>query len=100
MGGTGFALKPAAQRRTRHKPQRGGWQAAPGVGVAARPIPTPPDGLSDEARATWQTWFTTWVAAQWTPGDVPGLRVAIRPHDAVLGGRCSRTGELRLWQDT
>ena len=36
------------------------------------------------------------MAAHWTPGDLPALRVVIALYAAVLTGRYAQAGELRL----
>jgi hypothetical protein len=48
----------------------------------------------------WQTWMGSWVAAHWTPADLPGLRHLIRLHDQVERGEFVRSTELRLMMDT
>lgn len=78
-------LKPASQRRTRHRPVRD-WQPSPGVGWQHGPIPEPPDGLVAASRDAWQAWMTAWFAANWTPADLPGLRVVITQYDGIQRG--------------
>lgn len=78
-------LKPSAQRRTRHRPARE-WQPSPGIGWQHGALPTPPDGLVAATRDAWEAWFTAWFAANWTPADLPGLRVVIAQYDAVQRG--------------
>ena len=48
----------------------------------------------------WQVWMNSWIAAHWTPADLPGLRQLIRLYDQVERGKYVRMGELRLWSDT
>jgi hypothetical protein len=50
--------------------------------------------------AAWQTWFSAWFAAHWTPDDLPGLRQLIRLYDQVERSEFQRSGELRLQMDT
>jgi hypothetical protein len=83
MPGRGPAPKPKAQRRTAHKPQRGEWQATPGVGWQHGPVPDPPAGLHVASVRAWEIWFRSWWAAHWTPSDVPGLEVLIGLHSEV-----------------
>lgn len=90
---------PKENSRTRHKPQRGEWQATPGVGWQHGPIPDPPDGLKDATREIWRTWFQSWFAANWGPENMPSLRVTILLQDQVERGEAQRAGELRLWCD-
>lgn len=91
-------LKPASQRRTRHKPLRE-WQPAPGVGWQHGPIPAPPDGLMAPTRTAWETWFKAWFASHWTPADLPGLGVLIRQFDVIERGHAKAndiTATVRL----
>lgn len=97
MPGRGPAPKAPGQRRSRHTPRRGEWQAVPGVGWKGTPIPKPPVGLLPSSRRAWAVWFGAWFAAHWDPGDVPGLWITIRLFDEVERGRFQRVGELRLW---
>lgn len=48
----------------------------------------------------WTTWMESWVAAHWTPTDLPGLRQLIRIYDQVERGEFQRATELRLGMDT
>jgi hypothetical protein len=48
----------------------------------------------------WQTWMRSWVAAHWTPDDLPGLRALIRTYDQHERGEFQRGPELRLLMDT
>jgi hypothetical protein len=48
----------------------------------------------------WDTWMKSWVAAHWTPTDLPGLRQLIRLYDQVERGEFVRATELRLGMDT
>jgi hypothetical protein len=48
----------------------------------------------------WETWMRSWVAAHWTPTDVPALRQLIRLYDQVERGEFVRATELRLAMDT
>lgn len=82
MPGRGKAPKAPENRRTRHKPQLGEWKASPGVGWQHGPIPAPPDGLVEASRAAWDTWMKAWWASNWTPADLPGLRLVITQFDA------------------
>jgi hypothetical protein len=101
MAGRGPVPKPTTQRRTRHKPQRGEWQATPGIGWQHGPIPEPPDGLLPASEAAWQAWMASWWAANWYPGDLPFLWLVIKLFDAVeqgWAGAALRT-ELRQLMD-
>lgn len=71
--------------------------AAPGTGWQHGPVPRPPDGLTAATRAAWRTWFTSWVAGHWGPGDLPGLRKIAQLYDAMERGELQRAAELRLW---
>jgi hypothetical protein len=97
MPGHGPAPKPPGQRRGHSAPVRGEWRAVPGVGWQHGPIPPAPQGLTDESDAAWAAWMRSWVAAHWTEGDLPGLRITIQLHDQVQRGKYQRAGELRLW---
>jgi hypothetical protein len=92
--------KPPGERRRRNVPARGEWTAEPGVGWQHGPVPEPPDGLLKASRVAWAIWMGTWVAAHWTPGDLPGLRQVIRLYDQVERGEFVRSSELRLEMDT
>lgn len=48
----------------------------------------------------WTTWMRSWIAAHWTPTDLPGLRQLIRLYDQVERGEFQRATELRLAMDT
>lgn len=91
--------KPRNQRRRANAPARGEWRTAPGIGWQHGPLPKPPPGLMPASRVAWTTWFKAWFAAYWEPGDMPGLRILVRLHDAVERGEHQRSTELRLWMD-
>jgi hypothetical protein len=95
-----MAPKPAAQRRTAHAPQRGDWQAVPGIGWQHGPIPAAPPRLLKASREAWAVWFGAWYAAHWRPEDLPALRQVIRLYDRVERGDYPRATELRLAEDT
>lgn len=59
-------------------------------------VPTAPTGLMPASKAAWKAWMTSWFAAFWTPGDLPGLRHAILMYDRVERGQPQFAGELRL----
>jgi len=99
MAGRGPAPKPQSQRRTARKPQRGEWQAQPGIGWQHGPIPAPPDGLLAASRTAWETWFRAWFASHWTPDDLPALRTIVKLYDQVERGEFQRSTELRLHSD-
>ena len=42
----------------------------------------------------------SWVAAHWTPDDLPGLRQIARLYDQVERGEFVRMTELRMMLDT
>lgn len=81
MAGRGPKPKPLEQRRTRHQPLRGEWQAAAGIGWQHGSPPEPPDGLLIASVRVWQTWMQSWWASHWMPEDLPGLIVTIRLYD-------------------
>lgn len=76
--------KPPGVRRNRTKPETGEWRPSPGVGWQHGPIPEPPDGLIAASREAWTTWMSAWFASNWTPADLPGLRVCIEWYDVVV----------------
>lgn len=80
MAGTGPAPKLTG-RRNRTAPQRGEWQAAPGLGWQHGDLPDPPEGIGPLARETWYAWFRSWVASHWDQHDLQGLNVTIRLFD-------------------
>ncbi len=96
----GPAPKDEALRRRRNVPERGEWQSSPGVGWQHGPVPEPPDGLMPASVTAWTTWMQSWVAAHWTPTDLPGLRQLIRLYDQVERSEFQRATELRLGMDT
>jgi hypothetical protein len=98
VAGRGPAPKPADQRRTRHAPQRGEWQATPGIGWQHGDVPKPPTGMARQSRITWMTWMHAWFAAHWTSDDVPVLRQIIRIFDAVERGVASSSDRTELRQ--
>ena len=100
MAGRGPAPKPTEQRRRRNAAARGEWTATPGLGWQSGPVPAPPDGLMPATIAAWTTWMQSWVAAHWTPTDLPGLRQLVRLYDQVERGEYVRMTELRLLMDT
>lgn len=83
MAGRGPAPKPAAQRRTAHQPQRGDWQASPGMGWQHGAIPPVPEGVHADTRAAWDVWMRSWFASHWTPDDLPGLEHLASLHSEV-----------------
>jgi len=92
---------PKEQRRNlADVPIRGEWQSSPGVGWQFGAVPELPDGLMEASRTAWQTWMTSWIAAHWTPTDLPGLRQLIRLWDQVERGEFQRHTEMRLMMDT
>jgi hypothetical protein len=95
----GPSPKSPETRRRRNKPARGDWTAAAGVGWQYGEVPAPPTGLLKVSREAWATWMGGWVAAHWTPVDVPGLRQLVRLYDQVQRGELQRAGEVRLWMD-
>jgi hypothetical protein len=98
MAGRGPAPDPL---RFRHdKPARGDWHAADAVGWQHGKVPPCPADVEPATRRAWKTWFGSWVAAFWTPEDVPGLRMVARIYDSVERGNYQRAPELRLWMDT
>lgn len=100
MAGRGTNPKPAAQRRTRHVPTRGEITPAAGAGWQHGAVPAPPEGLKPASVAAWTTWMTSWVAAHWTPLDLPGLITLVLTFDQVQRGEFQRGPELRLLMDT
>lgn len=100
MAGRGPAPKPESQRRTRHAPQRGDWQARPDIGWQHGPVPAVPVGLMPATVEAWTTWMRSWVAAHWAPDDLPGLRQIARLYDQVERGEFVRMTELRMMLDT
>lgn len=93
--------KLPAQRRNRNAPRSGEWRPSKGHGWQHGPIPPCPDGLSAETQAAWATWMSVGFAvSNLYPGDLPGLRVIARLHDAFTNGDMTRATELRLWLDT
>ena len=100
MAGRGGVPKDATTRRRRNVPARGEWQSTQGIGWMGERRPEPPDGLMPASQAAWDVWMTSWIAAHWTPADLPGLRQLIRLYDQVERGQYVRIGELRLWSDT
>jgi hypothetical protein len=101
MPGRGRVPKLPGERRGAHLPRLGEWHAGPGVGWQHGPIPEPPEGLLPASREAWTLWMGGWVAAHWTAGDVPMLRVVIRLFDLVERGTASATmrTELRMLLD-
>ena len=81
MAGRGPAPKP--DRRRRNTPERGEWQASPGIGWQHGPIPPVPAGVHADTRAAWDVWMRSWFAAFWTPDDLPGLEHVASLHSEV-----------------
>ena len=79
MAGRGPAPKP--ESRTRHKPVRGEWKAAPGIGWQHGPIPGPPSDITKRSAEVWEVWFRAWWASHWTPDYLPQIKVAIQLYD-------------------
>lgn len=98
MAGRGPA--PKRTRRRDITPGRGDWKPTPGIGWQHGPMPPEPDGLMEASRVAWVTWMSSWVAAHWTPTDLPGLRQLVRIYDQVERGEFQRATELRLGMDT
>ena len=97
MAGRGAA--PKKTRRRSNVPLRGEWVALPGIGWQHGSLPKAPANLKKASREAWWIWLTSWVAAHWTPEDVPGLRQVIRLYDQVERGEYQRATELRLMMD-
>lgn len=100
MAGRGPAPKPNRQNKY-DVPTRGDWRASPGVGWQHGDIPTCPV-RSKAAQETWQTWMRSWVAAHWSPADLPNLRLVIKLWAAVDSGAVtgSERSELRQLMDS
>jgi hypothetical protein len=81
-------------------PVRGDWKAADAIGWRYGKVPPCPADVEPATRRAWKTWFGSWIAAFWTPEDVPGLRMLALIYDAVEGGDFTRAPELRMWMDT
>lgn len=99
MGGHGRTPRLAADGARRQRLLRGDWQGTDGDRWRHGAVPRAPEGLSRRSTAVWTGWFGSWVAAHWTPEDVPGLRVAITLYEAVMGGDHRQAPELRRWLD-
>ena len=98
MAGRGPAPDPV---RIRHdQPVRGDWQTPDAIGWQHGKVPPCPSEVGPATRRAWTTWFASWVAAFWTPEDVPGLRMLALIYDAVERGGFTRAPELRMWMDT
>jgi hypothetical protein len=91
---------PKVQRRRRSAPTRGEWKSTTAVGWQHGALPKPPSGLVPASRTAWWTWFKSWQAAHWIPGDLLGLRIIVRLYDQVERGEYQRSAELRLWLST
>jgi hypothetical protein len=99
MAGRGPA--PADDRIRPHEPGRGEWRPAPGSGWQHGDIPPcPVRGAA--ARSTWDTWFRAWWAANWSPEDLPNLRLVIKLWARVDSGKAtgSERSELRQLMDS
>lgn len=95
-----YGPAPAENRRRRNEPARGDWKPAEGVGWQHGPTPKAPQGLMKASKDAWKTWMGSWIAAHWTPEDLPGLRQLVRLYDQVERGEFQRSSELRLQMDT
>jgi hypothetical protein len=82
----GYGRAPDEDRVRRAAPARGDWRAPEGVGWQHGEIPKPLAGLLKVSRDAWDVWMASWVAAFWTPDDLPGLRVVVRLYDQVERG--------------
>jgi hypothetical protein len=89
--------KLPGQRRRRNAPAAGEWHSTEATHWQYGPIPEPPEGLLKASEVVWRSWFQSWVAAHWTPGDVPQLCIVIGLYDLVLRGASRNSNELRLW---
>ena len=98
MAGRGPAPKMKRQN-PRDKPERGDWQATPGVGWQHGAVPPPPTGLVKATNDAWRIWMESWFAAYWTPADLPGLRKVVLLYDATERGELGRSTELRQLMD-
>ena len=78
---------PNPNRRRRNAPVRGEFKANPLHGWQHGDVPEPPDGLIAASRDAWTTWMASWFAANWTPADLPGLRLVIAQYDQVQRGQ-------------
>ena len=98
MAGRGPAPDPV---RVRHdRPVRGDWRTPDAIGWQHGKVPACPMDVEPATRRAWKTWFGSWIAAFWTPEDVPGLRMLALIYDAVEQGDFTRAPELRMWMDT
>ena len=96
MAGRGPA--PDRERIRRSTPKRGDWTPSPDGGWQ-HPLPDAPTGISSAAADVWGTWFRSWWAGNWSPDDLPTLRLVIRLWDRVNRGDIRRAAELRQWLD-
>lgn len=95
----GRGAPPKDEKHGRNVPVHN-WNHAEGIGWQHGDIPEPPDGLLKRSGEVWETWFSSWFAAFWTPSDVPALEHVILLYDAVRRGEGQRSAELRLCMDT
>ncbi len=90
MGGRGPAPNPpgGARRNPSMVPLRGDWKPAPGIGWQHGDVPSAlfddSETLRAESLAVWDVWMSSWVASNWKPVDVPGLRITIRLYDMLV----------------
>ena len=98
MAGRGPAPDPM---RFRHdKPVRGDWRTADAVGWQHGKVPPCPADVEPATRRAWKTWFGSWVAAFWTPEDVPGLRMVAPIYRRGRARRLPARPDFALWMDT
>jgi hypothetical protein len=96
MAGRGFA--PKEQSVTHHKPQLGDFRASPGVGWQHGPIPPCPY-RGAAVQAAWKAWMEAWFASNWSPQDLPGLKMVAKMYAKVAAGELRWAAELRLQMD-
>ena len=86
---SGFVTAPLPVATGSHHPTVAGSTSCPRHRPASRP----------RAAEVWRGWFTAWWAGNWTPDDLPALRLVIRLWDRVNRGDVKRAAELRQWMD-
>jgi hypothetical protein len=74
-------LKVVPSRR--YRPPSREWRRLTVGGWQHGTVPEPPARVGEKSRRVWRLWFAGWVAAYWSPDDIPGLNMVLLAVEAA-----------------